>query len=447
VEGEVLQELGAIDRRLAARAGLPTREADARRVAMAAVLAEDASLGLVDGALDPFSFEARARELARVKGRLGAALRAEGQGAARRAEGQEAPPLDAEVLARLVDEELARVEEERSLPRSASALVRAAVEAGAAPETPGERAEREQWLVRRLGEVREAVRRVSDEAGAREAAGFDPVRARELDDALDGLERAVESAGLTRATAELVTLRDAIEALASRPRAAARADWAGVARSLEVHLGCVEAPVVLEARLDALARGLRDRAEAAIARAAVPAGALAMSAAPMLLAAGDGGRASGEGTPGTDVAARRPCGVAVPGSRVRSMGPPPEREAACWLRRAVALASDDASRALALVAMHDHVVVAQWALDVARGTATLAQTTARHRPLSRPPLELMARWERLAVARPAAAIGGGLAAALLAEGPDPQARARAWEALGEVPLDLAARALRAATPP
>jgi hypothetical protein len=121
------------------------------------------------------------------------------------------------------------------------------------------------------------------------------------------------------------------------------------------------------------------------------------------------------------------------------MASPPERAAACRLRQAVTGASDEATRTFALVAMHDHVVVAQWALDVARGSLTIAQSTAKHRPLSRPGPDVVARWERVALARPTAAIGGGLGAGVLYGTGDTEVRARAWSALGDVPLDVAER--------
>jgi hypothetical protein len=123
------------------------------------------------------------------------------------------------------------------------------------------------------------------------------------------------------------------------------------------------------------------------------------------------------------------------------MTPPPERAPSCRLRRIMTSATDDVSRAVALLVLHDHVTVARWALDVARGTATIAQTTSKHRPLSRPGPDVIAKWERVALAQPTTAIGAGLSAGLL-QGTDPDARARAWSALGDVPLDVAERELR-----
>lgn len=423
IEDDVMRGLAAIDRRVAARAHLEPREEDLRRLTMGAMLAEDPSLAVIDGAIDPFSFEARARGLATVKTRLAAApaeLPAGAQGML------PTPAFEKELLGRLVDEELVRLEEERMLPRSASALVRAVVETWSPPASPQQAAERDRWLARRLAEVRASVTNDGAQGGG-DGASLDVVRARELDDALDALEHAVESAGLGHATAELVKLREALEAQATRPAAAARSEWRYVERRVRTHLGLTLSAEALDARLATLEQALRAAAEAAVSSAQLSSDAVATNAAPLVFATGA-------------------CAVAVPGSRVRSMSPPPERAAACRLRQTVASASDAASRAYALVAMHDHVVVARWALDVARGTATIAQATARHRPLSRPGPDVVARWERMALARPTAAIGGGLAAGLLDGTADAQARARTWTELGEVPLDVAERELGSVRP-
>jgi len=394
------------------------RDEDLRRVSMAAVLAEDASLAVVDGAIDPFSFEARARGHTSTRKKLEGAPRALPEAAAGEVA---APAFERELLGRLVDEEIARLEEERALPRSASSLIRAVVETWQAPASQQHAAERDRWLARRLREVSASV---SGGPGAGTSASpLDVVRARELDDALDALEHAAESAGLTRSTAELVKLRELLEGLATRPAAVATSDWSSVARRLQTHLGFALAPDALERRLDAAERTLRAAAARATEEARLDGDALAAHAAPLVFAGGA-------------------CAVAVPGSRVRSMAPSPERAVACRLRQSAAAATDDASRAYALVAMHDHVVVAQWALDVARGTATIAQATGKHRPLSRPGPDVAARWERVALARPTAAIGGGLAAEVLYGTGDAGARARAWSELGEVPLDIAERELQ-----
>jgi len=414
VEDEVLRTMAAIDRRVARRAHLDPREEDLRHLTMGAMLAEDASLAVIDGAIDPFSFEARARGLQSVKATLATApadLPAAPGGPLA------APALEKELLARLVEEEIVRLDEERALPRSASALVRAVVETWQAPASQEHAAERDRWLSRRLREVSASI-----SGGGPSAGPLDVVRARELDDALDALEHAAESAGLVRSTGELVKLRELLEGLATRPAAAAVSDWSSVARRLQTHLGYTAAPDALERRLDVAERALRAAAAHATEEARLDPDALAANAAPLVFAGGA-------------------CAVAVPGSRVRSMAPSPERAVACRLRQTATGATDERARAYALVAMHDHVVVAQWALDVARGTATVAQATGKHRPLSRPGPDVAARWERIALARPTAAIGGGLAAEVLFGSGDTGARARVWSELGEVPLDIAEREL------
>ncbi len=415
VEDDILHTLAAIDRRVARRAHLEPRDDDLRHLTMGAMLAEDASLAVIDGSIDPFSFEARARGLTSVKATLATApadLPAGAGGVL------SAPALERELLARLVEEEVSRLDEERALPRSASALVRAVVETWQAPASQQHAAERDRWLARRLREVSASV------SGAARAAGaLDVVRARELDDALDALEHVAESSGLVRSTAELVKLRELLEGLATRPAAVATSDWSSVSRRLQTHLGYASTPELLERRLDDAERALRAAATRAAEEAHLDADALAAHAAPLVFAGG-------------------PCAVAVPGSRARSMAPSPERAVACRLRQGAVAATDDASRAHTLVAMHDHVIVAQWALDVARGMATIAEATGKHRPLSRPGPDVAARWERIALARPTAAIGGGLAADVLYATGDPGARARAWSELGEVPLDIAERELQ-----
>lgn len=418
LEEEVIRSLAAVDRRVAARAHLEPREVELRHLTMDAILAEDPSLAVVEGTIDPFSFEARARGLAAVRSKLAAAPAQLPAGAPGMLP---SPAFEKELLERLVDEEIVRLDEERRLPRSASALVQAVVETWSSPTGSREAAARDRWLARRLGEVRASV--VSGRTNG--ANGLDVVRARELDDALDALEHDAEAAQLVHATAELLKLREALEAEASRPAPPARSEWPDVARRLRAHLGLALTPEALEARLLELEHTLRAAAERAVNDAHLSVDAVTAYASPLVLATGA-------------------CAVAVPGSPVRSMSPPLERAASCRLRQAVAAADDAPTRAYALVAMHDHVVVALWALDVACGTATLTQATARHHPLSRPGPDVVARWERVALSRPTTAIGGGLTSAVLGAG-DPQALARAWIELGEVPLDIAERELRASS--
>lgn len=218
-------------------------------------------------------------------------------------------------------------------------------------------------------------------------------------------------------------LRQALEKEATRPAAGAISDWNDVERGVRAHLGLTLTADQLDARLAAMETELGKAATAAIATAHVSADVAETKAAPL-------------------VHAQLACAQAIPGSRIRSMAPPPERSAACRLRRLASAEADDASRAVALIVLHDHATVARWALDVARGAATIAQTTAKHRPLSSPGPDVIAKWERIALAQPIAAIGGGYAAGLLYGTGDVAARAKAWSDLGEVPLDIAERELR-----
>ncbi len=411
-EEEVLRDLAAIDRRIAQRARIAPTEQDLRRVTMAAMLREDPTVAIVDGVIDPFSFDARARGLDAVKQKL--------QTLPSTAEGPRTSERD--LLIRLVDEELIRLEEERALPRSASALVRAIVDTWQAPTTPREAADADRWLARRLAELREAMESPADPGRA-----LDVVRARELDDALDALEHLASTPGFRTATQELVRVRDVLEAAGSKPAAKAQSEWGIVARRARAHLGMTEPAEVLERELATTEADLRARAEKGLAEANVSRDALV----PML---------------DKKVFVSGACLDAVPGSRVRSMAAPPEREPSCHLRHLVSRAADGAELAVALAVMHDHVVVAQWALDVARGSATIGEAQGRHRLLVPVLPDTRARYERFALARPVAAIGAGETVRILLAG-DPRARASAWSALGNVPLDVARRELGAAAPP
>ena len=414
-EDEVLRDLAAIDMRFARRARIEPAEDDLRRVAMAAILHEDPTLAVNDGAIDPFSFDARARGLEAIKAKLASlpGVAANGPGASER-----------DLLARVVAGEVARLDEERALPRSASALVRAVVDTWRSPRDEREAAEDDRWLARRLRELRESM---TSPEGASPAGvpspstQLDVVRARDLDDALDALERLC--GGMVKTTQELVKTREALESIGSKPAAAARSDWLLVAQRLRAQVGVTATAEELTTRFDALEKDLRTRADEAVNTAGLDRRSLSADVDKLLFASG-------------------PCVNAVPGSRVRSLTAPYEREAACHLEKAIANANDPAARALALTAMHDHVVVAQWALDVAAGRGAIKEAEGTHHmlvPLVQP--SIFARLERIALARPASAIGTGFAVSLLAKG-DPEARARAWTALGDLPLDFAERELQ-----
>ena len=386
LEDEVLHDLALVDGRFARRAHLAPSEQDLQRVAMAAMLHEDPSVAVVDGAIDPFSFDARLRGLDTVRTKE-AALPLDPPHASER-----------ELLVRVVDSETARLDDERKLPRSASALVRAVVDGWRPPRDAHEAGEDDRWLAGRLALVRASMKN----------APLDVVRARDLDDALDALEG--RARGLTATTQEILHLRDALEEAGAAPAAGAASTWELVGPRVEAELG----PITVETlarELAATEKSLRERAVKLLGEAWFRTDA--------------------------DLFAFGPCIDAVPGSRVRSLAASPEREAGCHLRHVVATTEVEEARVLATLL--DHVVVAEWALDVARGTSTLAHAEGEHHLLMPALPHVRSRYERVAVARPVAAIVAGVTAQLLADAPG--ARAKAWATLGDVPLDVARREL------
>src|SRR6202034_142011 len=119
----------------------------------------DTDVSVRDGAVDFFSFTARGRaldEAARIAGRP-----TDGGDGSPEDAALGGQPLERLLLARLLEEERARLSEERSLPRGASALVRGIVETwptaqSTSPGSPSSdasskiAAERDSWVARRL---------------------------------------------------------------------------------------------------------------------------------------------------------------------------------------------------------------------------------------------------------------------------------------------------------
>jgi hypothetical protein len=401
---EALRDLAAIDRRLAARARVAPRDDDLRRVALGAL--DDQTLAAIDGVIDPFSFEARARGLAAVKRKVDASPSGlPGQAG-----------LERELLVRLVDEEIARLDEERRLPWSASALVRGVVETWVPPKNADQAAARDRWLTRRLAEIRESLAQGELDVIA---------RARELDDALDALERKVDAPGFQATTGELVKLRESLESFASRSGGPPRSRWDTISRGLSVHLGIRGTEEDIGRALANADSRLRALAEAAIPSSRITPTVLAQSVGPHMFE-------------------DRPCGDAVAESPIRSMLASPERTASCNLRHALREGGTAAQQQAAeLAALHDHVAVAWWAFDLARGASTLSQAVAKHPLIVVHTPDVTTRLERIAVARPIAAIGAGFAAAMLAPTvPEQNHAAPVWDSLGDVPFDVVERALR-----
>jgi hypothetical protein len=401
----VVLALASGDRRVGRRFGVSPNADDVHRLVMGSLLSEDATVALLFDGVDPFSFEARAKAIALAREHLEASRGI-------------VPPSEHELLGRLIAEEAARLDDERALPGAASALVRAVVSSWQEPSSQESSAALDRLLTRRLEDVRRAVL----------ARGLNVVRARELDDALNPLERAAAASGLQSAAAELVVLREALESLANRPAAVVSApDARGRTDRLAARLQASFGPratleqlaarlescepksaKAIEVDLDLVAHKTRDE--------------IAESAAALVL----------------DDAA---CPPAKGSSWLRSAGPSTERVPACRLQHVVAQAESGVARALASAATHDHVTLALWAIDVAQGARSLEQSQAAHPLFSRPAPERLVRWQRLAASAPLTAITGGIAACILAESAVPKARAATWLSLGDVPVDIAEREL------
>lgn len=404
-EDVLLRRLAAVDARLARRAGVTANEADLQKNALGAILHEDTGARVVDGGLDVFSFDARARGIQAARGDVdGWTYALEGDAA-----------LERDLLRRLLAEEEARVKEESDLPRAASTLVRGMVESWSPPATPQAMAERDAWVARRLDDLR----------GSLKDGALTTFEANELDDELDALEHATSS-GFPASSAALTKLRLAAGDVKPAKEPRGRADLARAGAT--VHLGLSVAPETF-AELERVEHTLREaikKATASMAEADV--GATEQAAVAEVLVEGR-------------------CGEAV-ASRVRAMVPPPERAAACGAVHVAAEAHDAASRLRALMALHADVVVALWAKAIHFGPDAPYHAARQWRPVMTLSEEREVRLLRVAAVRPVAAIGAGWAVAMLATGPrgvDGIAdRAEAWSGFGDAPLDVVATHLAGA---
>ncbi len=386
-----LTQLSAIDARLSVRTRRQVAETDLRRIAMEVIVQGDAQASVVMGAIDPFSFDARRTALGATRKLLA---------------GTPAPAdkqAEREELLSLVDEELARVDEEARLPGSASELILALGTSWSAPKSPAEAEKIDAWLVRRLGEIETSIR----DNGLKE-----PQRT-ELDDSLDTLETKALSGAFPKSAAELIKLRELLES-EHKPGSPPPAD---VEQALKAH-GAGGAPLSeLAARFD---------------RAREKVAALVFDKT-LSLRHGEREKLA------TDVyavlTAKDACAMPGPGAsnQVRGLGAPPERAPMCHSLVALGKADSPWSELVAITAVHEHLCLARHALPGPK---------PRECFLSPLPIERSARLLRAAQAHRSRAIVGGLMAELVAQGPVRE-RAAAWLALGDVSPDRA----RALLPP
>jgi hypothetical protein len=386
-EGRALRLLAATDRRIALRAGLTPSDDDKQRMRMGVILEEDPTTVILDGMPDTMSFDARKRALDEAERAVTAG-----------AEPGKEPPDERRAFARFLAEERARLERERRLPRAASDIVRAIVETWRPPATPDAAAGRDQWLTRRLSDLRAAVASSPMTVAERD----------ELDDALDPLEK--QALGLTESTKALTALRLSLGDVRTIPGRAPDErellseldtflDWrqgktalADLLRSLEAELRAAAEP-----RLAALDRG--KRAE------------VAKRVAELML---------------RPMCERRP----TPGSALGSMRAPPERAGACAAVAALCEAPDADAGLPALVALHDWAVLATWAMHGAPvGGRLLAELESEEKSDA----------TRLALVRPVVAIGAALYAREVTRvGAETRARACAVRGMGGARLEAIA---------
>jgi hypothetical protein len=401
LEDEAMSWIAAADPRLAARASTPAPPTEdvLKQIGTEAVLAEDATAVIHGGSLDLFAFRARASALEQAAHRVAAFAAPLPDGAPQDA-AITRPKLERELLARVIEEERVRTVEEAKLGDSSGDLVRAIVATWTLPAVPEEWPLRDAWVSKHLLEIRDSLRQGQPRTG--------PL---DLDVELYPLERLLAPLQFPRGSAAIAELRVGLdEDMRAVPPLVVPER---VAFGAKVHLGIVVDTASLAARFAQTRALLRDLATTAL-------------------------ESSGAGRPAIEARARqlllveRPC-PAVPGTRVRSMGPPPERAAICGILRAL---MEEPVQAAALVALHDDVLLAT--------AAVTSNPPPRTGLLSHPEDDLVDALRRAARERPVPAIGVGLAAELLYATPGADARLRAWRELGEAPLDVVAREIASA---
>jgi len=399
VEEDAIDWLAAADPRLAMRADETPPEAVLKRVGLEAVLAEDLNAQIRGGSLDLFAFRARARaldEAAKIVAGFRESLPDSGPLGTTLAR----PRLERELLERMIQEERARAADEEALGDASGDLVRGILSTWMSPKAPQDWLDRDAWASKNLLDIRASLRDTRPRTGPSD-----------LDVALYPLERLLAPTQFPRASAAIAEVRMALDDdMRADPRVVAPDKLALAAK---LHLGVTIDPSSLRPRLERIEERLREVAE-------------------RTLAGGHDTRADVEARARDLLLVERPC-PAVPDTRVRSMAPPPERAAVCGALRAL---TEDASPAAALVAVHDDVLLS---FAVVRGTLP-----ARSRLLSHPEDEDIEALRRKARERPLLALGVALAAEIFYGTDGAEERLRAWRSLGEAPLDVVAREVRAA---
>ncbi len=392
-EDEALAWLAAADPRLARRSGAIPSEELVERIGTEAVLDEDVTAQFQGRSLDLFAFRARGRTIdhaARALASFREPLLEVGPPASVLAR----PELERELLGRLIEEEKTRAEDEARLGEFSGELVRGIVSTWTAPQAPHDWLERDAWVSKHLLEIRESLRDGGPRAGPSD-----------LDVQLYPLERLLVPLQFPRGSAALAQVRMALDADIRPVPTVNSVDR--IARAVRVYLGMTIDGATLRPRLERLEERLRSLAETVLGSAEAR-GRIEAEARQLLFVEG-------------------PCPT-VTGTLLRVMAPPPERAAICGALRAL---TNDSSRAAAIVALHDDVLLSF--------AAVVSAPPPRTGLLSRPENDIVDAIQRAARERPVVALGVALAAELLYGDGGDERRLKTWAALGEAPLDIAAR--------
>lgn len=395
IEERYLRRLAASDVRLLARLERTPSEQELTDVGSRLTGGEREG-GLIGQALDPFAFEARARETELAFAELAAQSPALGKSF-----------LDERaLLADLHAAEAVRARREKDLTAYGAELLVAAATVARSAENADVTAARDAWLSERFGDVTDAMERKKTSMAHR----------RELADTLDPLERTLEAPRFPRAYAALVKLRETVgeaRMLTEKeplPEPVPEADLS----DSKLLVGETLSDADVTKSLVAAERTLDREAKKALA----------------LLSEREADTARTRA--GKRLGLRASCKNSGASSVVRSLAAPREREAGCLAVRALAEAKGPAELAEAWVLVHDRVAVAVWAasfhgehtsLDVARGRAALLGLADDY--------VKSALLRRVAI-RPAEALGSGLVAAQVTSGETADAaRAKKLVAYGD----------------
>ena len=400
-EEHVLALLAAADARIAAR-GVEPDPVTLHHTVMGGVIAEDQSLGMQGDRPDVLSFGVRARALDAAKVVVDKWTIPPDAGAK-----LSRPDLEVELLGRMITSEKLRLASERDLPRAAGVLFAALAATWRAPDVKDAQS-RDEWLARRIGEVEATLASQSLTIAERDA----------LDDALDPLEHAME--GMPKSGAALVQLRLAVGRVdvALRPRDR----WSAVSAEVVADTGMKLSADTLVAFLGTVTALLKREIDALVGVKVTE--EIAARAAESLFGTIE----------------RCDARLAAP-SRIRALEPPPERAFDCAIiaRTIAARTADDVL--VVLLAMHDAVVAATWAVITARGGDATAIALAAPKLLAPLAPTEEGKLARFAATRPVEAIARALAIEWVMRNGLGEAvmRAEGFRAFGDAPIDVVDR--------